>query len=101
MYLHQGFSLVEVLWSLILVATIAFGLLQQQNQAQLILNQLLLRSQASYFLDEINEKLLLKTKTLPKVPEAYRLTISRNKHSQIINLSWYNDSQSIQRITQY
>jgi prepilin peptidase dependent protein C len=56
---HQkGFSLVEVLASLLLVTTLALCLVQQQWHSRQLLNQLLLREQKSQSLEQIAETLL-------------------------------------------
>jgi prepilin peptidase dependent protein C len=54
---QKGFSLVEVLASLLLVTTLALSLLQQQWQSKQLLNQLILRAQGSHFLDQFEESL--------------------------------------------
>lgn len=59
---QKGFSLIEVLLSLLLVTTLAIALIQQQSQSKYLLNQLLIRTQATHHLDQIEETLMTKIK---------------------------------------
>lgn len=52
---QRGFSLVEMLASLLLVTTLALSLLQQQGQNRQLLHQLILREQGAQFLDQMDE----------------------------------------------
>ena len=54
---QKGFSLTEVLASLVLMAALALVLLQQQWQSKQLLNQLVSRSKRSVFSDHITEAL--------------------------------------------
>ena len=51
----KGFSLIEVLVSLLLSSTLILALLQQQWQSKQLLNQLILRIQGTQLLDQAEE----------------------------------------------
>lgn len=53
---QKGFSLIEVLLSLMLTSTVALALLQLQAQAQLFLTKLVLCIQESHLLDNDREQ---------------------------------------------
>ncbi|MDI1353087.1 MAG: prepilin-type cleavage/methylation domain-containing protein [bacterium] len=59
---EKGFSLIEVLLCLCLISTTAIGILQQLQQSQIILNRLLLRTNAFMSLDHANEYLFVDKK---------------------------------------
>jgi prepilin-type N-terminal cleavage/methylation domain-containing protein len=59
---QQGFSLVEVLASLLLVTSLALALLQQQLQNRQLLSQLIKREQDSLFRDQVEEHFFVQTK---------------------------------------
>lgn len=70
---QKGFSLTEVLTSLLLVTTLALALLQQQWQSKYLLNQLVHRSQNTQLRDQIEEALLIPLKRSPPIPYSYPL----------------------------
>lgn len=53
---QKGFSLIEVLLSLMLTATVALALLQLQVQAQCFLTKLVMRIEESHLLDNGREQ---------------------------------------------
>lgn len=53
---QKGFSLVEVLLSLMLTSTVALALLQLQAEAQLFLTKLVMRIEESHLLDNDREQ---------------------------------------------
>jgi prepilin-type N-terminal cleavage/methylation domain-containing protein len=95
---HQkGFSLIEVLVSLMLVMSLGLGLLQQLGQTKQLLTQLVVREKASRFLDQIDESLFVGIEKLPRVPNPYQLTVNKNKQSISVRLSWFKTFGSILR----
>ncbi|WP_392536860.1 prepilin-type N-terminal cleavage/methylation domain-containing protein [Legionella sp. 227] len=86
---QKGFSLTEVLVSLLLVTTLALTLLQQRGQSIQLLNQLVLRMQASQFLDQIEETLVAQVPKLPSVPTPYHLEIQHKNQHVLIQLDWF------------
>lgn len=62
---QKGFSLTEVLVSLVLASTVALALLEQQLQTKELLAQLVLRVRTSQYLDQVDEHLFVKPKILP------------------------------------
>jgi prepilin-type N-terminal cleavage/methylation domain-containing protein len=98
MPLLKGFSLIEVLLSLLLVSTVCLGLLQQQQQSRQFLNQFMLNAQATYILDDINEYLALNSKNLPKAPAPFQLSTSITSHNCVLRLDWYKNQKSLTRM---
>ncbi|MGC1182026.1 type IV pilus modification PilV family protein [Legionella sp.] len=94
---QKGFSLVEVLASLLLVTTLALSLVQQQWQSRQLLDQLIIREHASQFLDQIDETLLAGEKKLPPVPSPYYLEIQHHGQETLLHLSWWKNSREITR----
>lgn len=68
---QKGFSLIEVLASLLLISTLALGLLQQQWQGKYLLNQLILNRQSTQFLDQIEEALIAQVENLKPICSSY------------------------------
>lgn len=94
---QKGFSLTEVLVSLFLVSTLALTLLQQQWQNKQLVNQLVLRMQASQFLDEIEETLVAKVPKLPSAPTPYHLEIHHKNQHLRIQLAWFKQLGTLTR----
>ena len=86
---QKGFSLIEVLVSLMLVMSLGLGLLQQLGQTRQLLTQLVLREKASQFLDQINESLFVGIDKLPIAPDPYHFALKKSKQSIILRLSWF------------
>lgn len=95
---QKGFSLIEVLLSLILTTTIAFFLLQLQGTSHSFLNQFIIQTQASLILDRIDEELVLGGKNRFKPVDPYTLHIEQNMEATKIHLSWFNKVHSLTRI---
>ena len=83
---QEGFSLIEVLASLLLVTMIALFLLQQQWQSKQLLRQLIWREQSAWFLDAIDEALLAQLQQLPVPPPGYQLQIEHNPHGTVLRM---------------
>jgi len=94
----KGFSLIEVLLSLVLTTTIALFLLQLQNTTSLVVNQVTQQSQASSILDHADEELLLWAKQRFKPVDPYTLHIEQNDAHTKVHLSWLNQSHVLSRI---
>ncbi len=95
---QKGFSLIEVLVSLILVATVALVLFEQQIQTQSLLNQLVLRSGASNYLDRVDESLFASENRLPGLPEHYRFTLQQMIQSPIFHIHFSKSYGTIARV---
>ncbi|CAM4488430.1 MAG: hypothetical protein LEGION0403_FIIPPAGN_00415 [Legionella sp.] len=83
---QKGFSLVEVLASLLLATMVALFLLQQQWQSKQLLKQLIWREQSAQFLDQIDEALLAHLQQLPTPPPSYQLQIEHNSQGTILRV---------------
>ncbi|KTC79963.1 prepilin-type N-terminal cleavage/methylation domain-containing protein [Legionella cherrii] len=94
---QKGFSLTEVLVSLLLVTTLALTLLQQRGQSKQLLNQLVLRMQASQFLDQIEESLVAQVPKLPSAPTPYHLEIQLKNQHVLVQLAWFEQSGVLTR----
>lgn len=94
---QKGFSLLEVLISLMLVTTLGLTLLAQQGQTKQLLTQLIVRTKASQFLDQIDESLLVGLEKLPIAPDPYQFILKKNKKSMMLRLNWFKDLGSIIR----
>lgn len=94
---QKGFSLTEVLVSLVLVTTLTLTLLQQQSQSKQLLNQLVFRTQGSQFLDQIEETLVARVSRLPPIPSSYHLEIQQKNHQVLIHLAWLQQLGTITR----
>ncbi len=96
MVYEKGFSFMEVLISLILVSTLSLSLLEQQGQAKQALSQSMLAADASIFLDQIDELLLIKAGA-PQIPPPYHFSLEKNSKSMILSLNWFKQLGSISR----
>lgn len=94
---QKGFSLVEVLASLLLVTTVALSLLQQQWQSRQLLKQLILREQGSQVLDQIDETLFARVKKLPLIPAPYHLDVQHQPQGTSLRLGWFHQRAVITR----
>lgn len=83
---QQGFSLVEVLASLLLVTLVALFLLQQQWQSKQLLRQIIWREQSTWFLDAIDEALFAQLQQLPVLPPGYQLQIEDNAQDMVLRI---------------
>ncbi|MBI2786289.1 MAG: prepilin-type N-terminal cleavage/methylation domain-containing protein [Legionella longbeachae] len=94
---QKGFSLTEVLLSLLLVTTLALALLLQQSQSKQLLNQLVFHVQGSQLLDQMEESLSAQLKKLPPIPEPYHFGIQRKNQEILLNIAWFEQLGSITR----
>ena len=86
--MDQGFSLTEVLVSLVLVTGTSLALLKQQWQVSQLFNQIHLRAQALYQLDNASERLYAGHGFQP-LDKPYTLhfnPLSAINHQQLVNL---------------
>lgn len=74
----KGFSLIEVLLSLMLTTTIALFLLQLHGMAHVWLNQFIQYSQAASLLDHADERIVLGAKQRFKPVDPYLLYLEQN-----------------------
>ena len=78
----RGFSLIEVLISLVLTSTIAFFLLELYSFGFMFFNQSMIHSDASARLDEIDELLIADEDFFPN--KLFRLSITQTEiHTQL------------------
>lgn len=94
---QKGFSLVEVLISLMLISTLALCLLEQHWKMKAYVSSLNLQAGASDFLDKISEYLYVKSKALPKAPEPYRFQIVYQASSYVLHIDWHHQSSVLSR----
>ena len=94
---QKGFSLIEVLLSLFLMSTVAMAVLQQQRQSRQLISQLILSAGASHYLDQVDERLVIKSHTLPAAPPPYELSIQQSGKDFILHLGWLQNLGSITR----
>lgn len=85
---QKGFSLMEVLISLLLITTLGLNLLYRQEQSKVSLTQFLMQAKASLLLDQIDEALLMDTE-LPLIPAPYRLVMEKNTQTLQLRLYWF------------
>ncbi len=97
MYQQKGFSLMEVLVSLLLVTTLAVSLLQQQWQSKRLINQLRLHAQGTQLLDQIEEMYSAQIKEIPPISSPYYLEIKYENQDVLIHLTWFKQMGSIVR----
>lgn len=88
MHCFKGFSLIEVLLSLMLTATVALFLLQLQDTSSLLLKQIVQYSKASSILNDADEQLLLVLKQRFKSMQPYSLQINENAEHIKVQVSW-------------
>ncbi|ARB91494.1 prepilin-type N-terminal cleavage/methylation domain-containing protein [Legionella longbeachae] len=94
---QKGFSLIEVLLSLLLVTTLAIALIEQQSQSKYLLNQLLIRTQATHHLDQIEETLMTKIKKAPFPPPFFHLDLQHKSQEIFVKLAWHDQLNFIVR----
>lgn len=94
---QKGFSLIEVLISLMLVTTLGLALLVQQAETRQLLTQLRLRAQASQFLDQVDESLFVGIHPLPNAPSPYFLKVTKTQKNIILCLAWSGNLATITR----
>ena len=94
---QKGFSLTEVLVSLMLVSTVALALLEQQWQTRHLLHKLVLRIGASQFLDHIDESLWVHLNKLPTAPIPYQFSMEESAEQSLLHIDWSNFYDSLTR----
>ncbi|KTD60380.1 hypothetical protein Lsai_0130 [Legionella sainthelensi] len=94
---QKGFSLIEVLLSLLMVTTLALALVQQQSQSKYMLNQLVIRTQATHHLDQIEEALTAPIKKFPFPPSFFDLVLQHNSQKVFLKLAWHDQINFIIR----
>lgn len=94
---QKGFSLIEVLVSLLLVSTVALMLLEQQGSNKLLLSRLLLYADVSHALDQMNEASWAGINSAWKGASSYPVVKSQTKHYVAFTFEHPNAVQSVQR----
>lgn len=92
---QKGFSLIEVLVSLVLASSVVIALFEQQLEIQQILSQLILRAGASQWLDTIDENRLLNRAFLPAPPQPYQFHATYLGDSQELQMAWSASPSSL------
>ncbi len=85
---HQGFSLIEVLISLMLVSMTALGLLQQQWQSTQLFTQMRLQTEALIELDNASELLLTHPGLKPSIQNPFQLRLQTMGDTIVMAMSW-------------
>jgi len=93
---QKGFSLLEVLISLMFVATVIFILVEQQIQTKNNLIQMMHRVDASHYLDQIDEHLLFEMTHIPTPSPPYRFELIHTDDTLLLQLKW-TDNLSMTR----
>lgn len=62
---QQGFSVIEVLLSLMLVSSMILALIQQQQQSKQLLNQFIIRAFDASKLDQLDENRIMQVDKIP------------------------------------
>ncbi|ERH43671.1 hypothetical protein N750_11515 [Legionella pneumophila str. Leg01/53] len=75
---HKGFTLMEVLMSLMLMTTVVLMLVDQQLKTRDLINHLIWRIQGSQYLDQVDEALYISENRLPLPPSNYHFDIRRS-----------------------
>jgi prepilin-type N-terminal cleavage/methylation domain-containing protein len=94
---QKGFSLIEVLLSLMLTTTVAFCMLHLHAVSHSLLKQFILQTHASTLLDRIDEEFLLQGKNLFRPAEPYILDIEENREDTKVQISWFHHAYYITR----
>lgn len=93
----KGFSLLEVLLSLMLVMTLALGLLEQRIVIKSLINQIILYSKASNILDQTEELIQIGVVDSQKITQPFELKIQHDAMQLDLEISWLKGTQSINR----
>ncbi|MGL5742536.1 MAG: prepilin-type N-terminal cleavage/methylation domain-containing protein [Legionella sp.] len=94
---QKGFSLTEVLASLLLVTTLTLSLLQHQWQSKQLLNKLVLRTHGTQYLDQAEEHLVAHAAKSALTPDPYHLDIQHKNQERWLSLTWFKLLGSITR----
>ncbi|MBA2649710.1 MAG: prepilin-type N-terminal cleavage/methylation domain-containing protein [Legionella sp.] len=96
--IHQkGFSLIEVLLTLMLVSTLALSLFKEQQQHRQLLNQFILQTGATLWLDDIQERSLIHSTKIPDLPQPYHLRITQVTHGRVLEIDYFQNKDPIKR----
>ena len=90
---HQGFSLTEVLVSLLLITSTSLALLKQQWQVSQLFNQARLRTEALSQLDNASERGLAGSSALVAV-KPFQLDVTQDDSSISLQISWSPSSSA-------
>lgn len=97
MTLVKGFSLIEVLISLVLFSTTTLLLLKQFDSLPQYSHQLQEYGQATVTLDALEEYLINGEE--PPIPQPYQWNLQRFANSLMINLSWGSGKTLVRQYT--
>ncbi|MFI4918817.1 MAG: prepilin-type N-terminal cleavage/methylation domain-containing protein [Legionellales bacterium] len=90
---HKGFSLLEVLLSLMLASTVVLALLAEQQQSKQFLNQLIVHTDAAQFVESADENFLINDMAIAPSLHALKFTQSNNHSSSrsdsIVRHDWF------------
>lgn len=97
MIFQKGFSLLEVLLSLILLTAFSLVLFKQQAFNRQWLMQLELRANASQLLDQMDESLFAGIKRPPLARHPYHVDVQVDKHASSVQIHWFHHTGMIMR----
>lgn len=95
---QKGFTLMEVLVSLMLMTTLVLAVLQHQWNTRQLINQILLQAGASSFLDQVEELLYISKDSIPVVPTPYRFKLKQTPSHYFLEIEWFKSNRSLTRI---
>lgn len=87
----------EVLMSLMLMATVVLMLAEQELKTRDLINHLIWRIHGSQYLDQVDEALYISENRLPLPPSNYHFDIRQSQKKIILNVTWFKKGQSIIR----
>ena len=91
---HQGFSLIEVLLSLMLASVTSLALLQHQWQSTRLFNQIHLHAQALAALDDATESWMAYLKPVLHEAPPFKMTLDDVKPFKKISVRWQENTGS-------
>lgn len=94
---QKGFTLMEVLVSLMLVTTVALILVEQQWKTKELISQLIWHVRGAQFLDQIEESLYFGEDSLPPPPPNYHFEMKRSQKNTTLKIDWFKNYHSIIR----
>jgi prepilin-type N-terminal cleavage/methylation domain-containing protein len=97
MKMQQGFSLIEVLLVLTLVTTLGLSFLEHHRIMRQLLNDWIMRADASLFLDRIDELLVTGVKQFPAPPSPYHFVIHHHPQQIVLVINWLKQVKSLKR----
>ncbi len=96
---QKGFSLIEVLLSLLLVSIVALALLEQQGLNKILLMRISSYTEASYVLDQINEEIFSGASRPSILSTKYPISIKQQ--SVELKIPWFKYSMILKRDLAY